>query len=147
MVSFWASLAMSTLEPRQPTQPSKTIECFPNPRPDALYQIESVTREFTCNCPATGQPDFATIRVRYAPGPHCYELKSFKQYLWSYRNEGHYHEDVTNRILADLVAVTEPVWMEVRGEFNMRGGIATTITARFGTRPNGLEDVERAPLN
>lgn len=138
---------MSTLEPRTPKQPSKQIECFPNPRPDSLYQVESVTREFTCNCPATGQPDFATIRVRYAPGERCFELKSFKLYLWSYRNEGHYHEDVTNRILADLVLATDPVWMEVRGEFNIRGGIATTVTARHGQRPDGLAEIERAPLN
>ncbi|MCH2101315.1 MAG: preQ(1) synthase [Planctomycetes bacterium] len=137
---------MSTLDKRTPTQPSMEIECFPNPRANSLYQIESVTREFTCNCPATGQPDFATIRVRYVPGPRCFELKSFKLYLWSYRNEGHYHEDVTNRILADLVAATDPVWMEVRGEFSIRGGIATTVTARHGARPEGLEEIERAPL-
>ena len=81
-----------------------------------------------------------------ADSPFTVESKSFKLYLWSYRNEGHYHEDVTNRILADLVAATEPVWMEVRGEFNIRGGIATTVTARHGKRPDGLEDIERAPL-
>ncbi len=122
----------------------RELETFPNPRPDHQYLVESVTPEFTCVCPKTGQPDFATIRVRYAPGPRCFELKSFKLYLWSFRDEGHFHEDVTNRILADLVAAVEPVWMEVRGEFHVRGGVATTVTARHGQRPAGLEAVEPA---
>lgn len=125
-------------------EPQRTIETFPNPRPGAHYLVESVTPEFTCVCPRTGQPDFATLRVRYVPGPRCFELKSFKLYLWSFRDEGHYHEDATNRILADLVAAVEPVWMEVRGEFHVRGGIATTVTARHGALPAALEGVERA---
>ncbi len=137
---------MSTLDPRQPTTPQKEIECFENPRPGAMYLVESVTSEFTCVCPVTGQPDFATIRVRYAPGPRCFELKSYKLYLWSFRDEGHFHEDVTNRILADLVDATDPVWMEVRGEFNLRGGIGTTVTARHGQLPDVLHGVEAAPL-
>ncbi|MCX8229862.1 MAG: preQ(1) synthase [Planctomycetota bacterium] len=130
---------MSTLEPRQPTVPTPEIETFENPHPNQSYLVESWTDEFTCICPLTGQPDFATIRVRYVPGPRCFELKSFKLYLWSYRNEGHFHEDLTNRILADLEAAMDPIWLEVRGEFNVRGGIQTHVTARCGTRPENLE--------
>ncbi|RMH01592.1 MAG: NADPH-dependent 7-cyano-7-deazaguanine reductase QueF [Planctomycetota bacterium] len=120
------------------------IEVFPNPHPDRTYLVESVAPEFTCLCPRTGQPDFATIRVRYAPGKSCFELKSFKLFLGSFRNEGHFHEDVTNRILAELVAAVDPVWMEVRGEFHVRGGIATTVTVRHGTLPAALAGVEPA---
>ena len=129
---------MSTLEERQPTAPAKTIEVFDNPHPDHTYLVESVTDEFTCICPLTGQPDFATIRVRYAPGAKCFELKSFKLYLWSFRDEGHFHEDVTNQIMADLRDALIPVWLEVRGDFHTRGGIATTVTARCGEKPAGL---------
>jgi len=120
------------------------LETFPNPCPERAFLIESVTHEFTCNCPKTGQPDFATIRLRYVPGPRCVELKSLKLYLWGFRDEGHFHEDVTNRILDTLAGACEPVWMEVRGEFNVRGGIATTITARCGERPASLDGVERS---
>ncbi len=120
------------------------IETFPNPRPDQDYLVESVTPEFTCVCPKTGQPDFATIRVRYVPDSSCFELKSFKLYLWSFRQEGHFHEDVSNQILADLVAAVAPIWMEVRGEFHVRGGVATTVTVRHGTRPASLDGVEPA---
>lgn len=123
------------------------LETFENPHPDHDYMVESVTPEFTCVCPLSGQPDFATIRVRYVPGPRCFELKSFKLYLWSFRNEGHFHEDVTNRILAKLVAALEPVWMEVRGEFNVRGGMATTVSARNGELPPSLHQVEPAVWN
>lgn len=122
------------------------IETFPNPRPGRPYLIESATREFTCVCPRTGQPDFATLRIRYVPAERCFELKSLKQYLWGFREHGHFHEDVTNRILDALVAATQPTWMEVRGEFNLRGGISTTVTARHGARPAGLEEIERNPL-
>jgi len=122
---------------------SALIETFANPRPGRQYLIESVTHEFTCVCPKTGQPDFGSIRIRYVPDGKCVELKSLKLFLWGFRQEGHFHEDVTNRILDRLVEATAPVWMEVRGEFNVRGGIATTVTARHGRRPDGLEDVER----
>jgi 7-cyano-7-deazaguanine reductase len=88
--------------------------------------------EFTCVCPKTGQPDFGTIRVVYVPGEFCIELKSFKLYLWSYRNEGAFHESVTNRILDDLVAACRPRRMTVEGDFNVRGGIHTVVTARYG---------------
>jgi 7-cyano-7-deazaguanine reductase len=91
--------------------------------------------EFTCLCPMTGQPDFATIRIRYVPDQHLVELKSLKLYLWSYRQEGAFHEDVTNRILNDIVAAARPRWVEVVGDFNVRGGIKTEIRAVYGKRP------------
>lgn len=122
------------------------LETFPNPCPERAYFIESVTREFTCVCPMTGQPDFATLRIRYVPGPLCVELKSLKLYLWGFRDEGHFHEEVTNRILDTLVGACEPVWMEVRGEFQVRGGIATTVTVRHGERPSTLDGVERTEI-
>ena len=93
--------------------------------------------EFTCVCPKTGQPDFATIRVRYVPGPRCIELLSLKLYLWSFREEGAFHEDVVNRILDDLVAACSPKYMSVIGDFNVRGGIHTVVTAEHGTAPEG----------
>lgn len=122
------------------------IETFPNPRPGRDYLIESVTGEFSCVCPRTGQPDFATLRIRYVPGEACYELKSLKLYLQGFRQGGHFHEEVVNRILDDLAAALHPVWLEVRGEFARRGGVATAVTARHGRRPDGLDEVERAPL-
>ncbi len=93
--------------------------------------------EFTCVCPKTGQPDFATIRVRYVPGPRCVELLSLKLYLWSYREEGAFHEDVVNRILDDLVEACSPKYMSVEGDFNVRGGIHTVVTAEHGAAPGG----------
>lgn len=113
-----------------PTQPSRQLETFPNPHPDREYEIDLTCPEFTAVCPITGQPDFATIRITYVPGPRCVELKSLKLYLWSYRNEGHFHEDVTNRILNDLVAALDPIRMTVVGDFNVRGGIKTVVTVR-----------------
>lgn len=110
------------------TQPSRTLDTFENPSPDRDYEIAFDCPEFTCVCPMTGQPDFANIRIRYTPGARCVELKSLKLYLWSFREEGHFHEAVTNQILDDLVAVLSPRKMTVVGEFNVRGGIATTIT-------------------
>ena len=120
-----------------PTQPSKQIETIPNPRQDRDYEVAMECPEFTCVCPKTGQPDFATIRVRYVPGPRCVELLSLKLYLWSFREEGAFHEDVVNRILDDLVAVCSPKFMRVIGDFNVRGGIRTVVTAEYGTAPAG----------
>ena len=111
------------------TRPSKILEAFPNPRPERDYEIAMECPEFTCVCPRTGQPDFATIRIRYVPAQLCLELKSLKLYLWSYRNEGAFHEAVTNRILDDLVEALQPKSMTVVGDFNVRGGIHTTIIA------------------
>lgn len=114
-----------------PTTPSKNLETFPNPRPGREYEIRFTCPEFTCLCPRTGQPDFATIRVEYVPGDVCVELKSLKLYLWSFRDEGHYHEAVTNRILDDLVAAVRPRKMRVVGVFRIRGGIHTVVTAEY----------------
>ena len=112
-----------------PTQPSKELETFVNPMPERDYTIEMRVPEFTCLCPKTGQPDFATIFIHYVPSEHCIELKSLKLYLWSYRNEGAFHEAVTNRILDDLVRACAPRYLRVRAEFYVRGGIYTTVTA------------------
>lgn len=116
------------------TKPQKLLETFPNPEPDREYEIHFTCPEFTCVCPRTGQPDFATIRITYVPDKRCVELKSLKLYLWSYRDEGQFHEAVTNRILDDLVAATRPRRMEVEGDFNIRGGIHTVVKARYAGR-------------
>ena len=107
----------------------KILETFPNPKQGRAYEIAFECPEFTCVCPMTGQPDFATIRIRYTPDDLCVELKSLKLYLWSYRGEGAFHEAVTNRILDDLVAAVRPKEMTVVGDFNVRGGIHTVVTA------------------
>jgi len=117
------------------TQPSKQLEVVPNPHPDRDYEVCLEIPEFTCLCPMTGQPDFATIRIRYVPDQHLVELKSIKLYVWSYRNEGAFHEDVTNRILNDFVTVAAPRWIEVLGDFSIRGGIKTVVRATHGKRP------------
>ena len=111
------------------TAPSKNLETFANPKPGRDYEISMECPEFTCVCPRTGQPDFATIRIRYVPTELCVELKSLKLYLWSYRNAGAFHEAVINRILDDLVQAIRPKTMTVVGDFNVRGGIHTTVTA------------------
>ena len=113
------------------TKPSKQLETFPNPRPERDFEIAMECPEFTCICPRTGQPDFATIRIRYVPADLCVELKSLKLYLWSYRDEGAFHEAVINRILDDLVEACRPKTMTVVGDFNVRGGIHTTVTAEY----------------
>ena len=121
-----------------PTQPSKYLETFPNPNPDRDYEIEISTPEFTCVCPMTGQPDFATITIRYVPDQRCVELKALKLYLWSYRNEGAFHEKVTNTILDDIVAATEPRFVRITAKWYVRGGIYTTVIAehrRKGWQP------------
>lgn len=115
-----------------PTTPSKKIETFANPAPQRDYVITCECREFTCLCPVTGQPDFANITVKYIPDKLCVELKSLKLYLWSYRNEGAFHEAVTNKILSDLVAAITPRWMEISAKFKVRGGIDTTVTVTHG---------------
>jgi 7-cyano-7-deazaguanine reductase len=112
------------------TSPAKTLDTFENPNPERDYEIFFECPEFTCLCPKTGQPDFATLRIRYVPDQRCVELKSLKLYLWSFRDEGHFHEAVTNRILNDLVAATQPRRMTIEGDFYVRGGIRTVITAK-----------------
>ena len=110
---------------------SKELETYANPRPERDYEINLECPEFTCVCPRTGQPDFATIRIQYVPDSLCIELKSLKLYLWSFRNEGAFHEDVTNRILDNLVQACRPRSMSVVGDFNVRGGIHTVVTASY----------------
>ncbi len=117
-----------------PTEPSKKLDVFPNPKPDRDYEIQFECPEFTCLCPRTGQPDFATVRIRYTPDRLCVELKSLKLYLWSYRNEGAFHEKVTNQILDDLVKATKPRRMQIEGDFFVRGGIHTMVTATYEKR-------------
>ena len=109
------------------TTPSKDLDTFSNPHPDRDYTIRIRIPEFTCLCPKTGQPDFATLTLEYVPDLLCVELKSLKLYIWSFREEGAFHEDVTNRILNDLVAACEPRFMRLRAEFNVRGGIYTDV--------------------
>ncbi len=117
-------------------QASKQLETFPNPHPDRDYDIHMECPEFTCLCPMTGQPDFATIDIDYTPNKLCIELKSLKLYLWSYRNEGAFHEAVTNKILDDIVKAIKPRRLRVIGDFFVRGGIHTTVTVDYpGTRP------------
>ncbi len=123
------------LSPRAGTRPSRALETFPNPKPGRSYQIKFECPEFTCVCPMTGQPDFATIRIAYVPDARCVELKSLKLYLWSFRDEGTFHEAVTNRILDDLVAALSPTWMKVEGDFMVRGGIHTVVVAEHGALP------------
>lgn len=113
------------------TQPSKQLQTFPNPELERNYTIQFECPEFTCLCPKTGQPDFATIRIEYIPDTKCLELKSLKLYLWSYRNEGTFHETVTNDILDDLVQACRPRRMTVEGDFYVRGGIHTIVKASY----------------
>jgi 7-cyano-7-deazaguanine reductase len=107
--------------------PSRGLQTFPNPNPERDYEIAFEAPEFTCLCPMTSQPDFATIRIRYVPDEKCVELKSLKLYLWSYRDEGTFHEAVTNRIANDLIAALSPRYLYVEGDFYVRGGIKTVV--------------------
>lgn len=126
------------------TKPSKDLETFDNPRSGRDFTIRMEIPEFTCLCPKTGQPDFATIHLEYVPDEKCVELKSLKLYMWSFRDEGHFHEDMTNRILDDLVAVTQPKFMRVTGEFYVRGGIWTDVVAEH--RKDGWQAPELVGL-
>jgi 7-cyano-7-deazaguanine reductase len=125
-------------------EPSTRLETFANPTPERDYTIRMTIPEFSCLCPKTGQPDFATLKLEYVPDERCVELKSLKLYIWSFRNRGAFHEAVTNEILDDLVAVTAPRFMRLLAEFNVRGGIYTTVVAErrrpgwSGTTPISL---------
>ena len=121
----------AALTDEQIANPWSILEAFPNPKPQRDYQIELVFPEFTSVCPVTGQPDFATITIRYVPDRHCVEMKSLKLYFYAFRNKGIFYEGVTNQILDDLVAVLKPRRMTVVGEFAVRGGTAGTVTARY----------------
>ncbi len=114
-----------------PSKPEKTLETFPNPYRDRDYHIHMEIPEFTCLCPKTGQPDFATLVLDYIPERKCIELKSLKLYIWSYRNEGVFHEAVTNKILDDLVAVLAPRYIRLIARFYVRGGIFTNVTVDY----------------
>ena len=111
------------------TTPSRSLETFSNPAPERDYTIRMTIPEFSCLCPKTGQPDFATLKLEYVPNERCVELKSLKLYIWSYRDRGAFHEAVTNEILADLVAATAPRFLRLTADFNVRGGIYTTVVA------------------
>jgi 7-cyano-7-deazaguanine reductase len=112
-----------------PSQPSKDLETFDNPQPERDYTIRIHIPEFTCLCPKTGQPDFAEMTLEYVPDRLCVELKALKMYIWSFRDQGAFHEAVTNEILGDLVAATRPRFMRLSAECNVRGGIYTTVVA------------------
>ena len=120
-------------------QPSKRLETFPNRTPGRFYLVRVESRELTCLCPKTGQPDFAEILVRYVPDAQVVESKSFKLYLASYRNEGVFHEHLINRVLDDFVAASGPHWCEVTGRFSVRGGVAITVVAEH-TRSAAARD-------
>jgi 7-cyano-7-deazaguanine reductase len=113
---------------------SQSLETFPNPQPDRDYAIRMRIPEFTCLCPKTGQPDFATLHLEYVPAKLCVELKSLKLYIWSYRNEGAFHEAVTNRITDDLARLLAPRFLRLTAEFYVRGGIYTTVVAEHRQR-------------
>ncbi|HTP63519.1 MAG TPA: preQ(1) synthase [Burkholderiales bacterium] len=112
-----------------PSSPGTTLETFPNPSPDGDYTIRMSIPEFTCLCPKTGQPDFATLELEYVPGPRCVELKSLKLYIWAFRERGAFHEAVTNEIADQLAAATDPRFLRLTARFNVRGGITTTVVA------------------
>jgi 7-cyano-7-deazaguanine reductase len=113
------------------TDETQTFETFPNPHPDNDYSMTITTNEFSCLCPVTGRADYATITIDYAPGERIVELKNLRDYLASFRNEPTFHEDITNRILNDLVAATHPRRMDVTADFNIRGGLHAVVTAHY----------------
>jgi 7-cyano-7-deazaguanine reductase len=124
-----ALVAQREAPPSPPTAPQKRLDVFPNPSPERDYVIQFEIPEFTCNCPLTGQPDFARFAIDMVADRLCIELKSLKLYLWSYRNEGSFHEKVTNTILDDIVAATRPRYARITARWNVRGGIYTNIVA------------------
>ncbi len=119
---------------RRGAKPAKKLETFPNHHPERDYIVTLRTEEFTCVCPATGQPDFARLTIQYIPDKRILESKSLKLYLWSHRNEGAFHEHVTNAILDDLVKVLAPRWCKITAEFAVRGGISITVEAEHKQR-------------
>jgi 7-cyano-7-deazaguanine reductase len=126
------------------TQPSRALDTFPNPNPERDFTIHIDTPEFTCLCPLTSQPDFATIEIEYVPDQSCLELKALKNYFWSYRDQGAFHEAVTNQILTDLVAASSPRFMRINADFNVRGGVYTRIVVEH--RAEGWQAPERVDL-
>src|SRR5450759_2403607 len=131
-----------------PSKPSQSLATFPNPSPQRAYRIHMEIPEFTCLCPRTGQPDFATLYLDYVPDRVCVELKSLKLYIWSYRNQGAFHEAVTNRILDDLAKATKPRYMRLTARFYVRGGIFTSVIAEIrkkGWRPQPAHSLDALP--
>ena len=126
------------------TRPDRSLETFPNPAPERDYTIHIEVPEFTCLCPKTGQPDFATLVIDYIPEQSCIELKALKFYVWSYREEGAFHEAVTNRILGDLVAACQPRYLRLTARFNVRGGIWTHVTVEH--RADGWQPPQKVEL-
>ena len=116
------------------TRPTRKLATFANPAPQRDIEIQFTVPEFTCVCPLTGQPDFATIRIRYIPDKLCVELKSLKLYFWSFRDEGAFHEAVTHQFLTDLATLLKPRYLEIIGDFNVRGGIHTVVTVRHAKK-------------
>lgn len=133
---------VAPLEP--PSAPSKELHVFPNPAPQRDYTVRFAIDEFTCLCPLTGQPDFARLRIEMVCDALCVELKSLKMYVWSYRNEGAFHEKVTNTILDDLVKATKPRFVRIRADWNVRGGIVTDVVAEY--RKTGWKPAPRVEL-
>lgn len=132
------------MPPNPPTAPSKELHVFPNPAPERDYVIRFDVPEFTCLCPLTGQPDFATLIIDYVPDRKCVELKSLKLYAWSYRNEGAFHEKVTNAILDDIVAAVAPRYARLTAKWYVRGGIFTNVVAEH--RKKGWKPTPRVDL-
>jgi len=133
-----------------PSRPNRRLETFPNPHPARDYRIHMEIPEFTCLCPKTGQPDFATLVLDYVPDRLCVELKSLKLYIWSYRNQGAFHEAATHRVLDDLVQATRPRFMRLTAKFNVRGGIFTTVVAehaKSGWKPRPAVDISSLPAS
>jgi len=128
-----------------PSAPSKDLETFPNPAPERDYSIRIRVPEFTCLCPKTGQPDFAELTLDYIPERLCVELKSLKLYVWSFRDQGAFHEAVTNQILKDLVTAIEPRFMRLSADFNVRGGIYTTVVAEHRAKNWAAPDPVHLP--
>lgn len=133
----------------RPAKPSKKLEAFPNRTPDRHYLVTLETDEFTCLCPLTGQPDFARLTIQYVPDQKIVESKSLKLYLWSYRDEGAFHEHVINQICDDLVKALDPHWIRVTGVFNVRGGIGIRVDAEHTKTPQAralwIEREDRTP--
>jgi 7-cyano-7-deazaguanine reductase len=132
-----------------PSAPSKTLQVFPNPAPERDYLIQFQVPEFTCHCPLTGQPDFAHFTIEMVADQSCVELKSLKMYFWSYRDEGAFHEKVTNQILDDIVAATAPRYARITAKWNVRGGIYTNVVAehrRSGWTPQPAVDLPSLPV-
>jgi 7-cyano-7-deazaguanine reductase len=134
MIPFGRAFSAEFSELFMPSRPSKRLQTFANPSPRRDYRICMEIPEFTCLCPMTGQPDFATLSLEYVPDRRCVELKSLKLYVWSFRDQGAFHEAVTNRILEDLVKATQPRFMRLTAKFNVRGGICTSIVVEHRMR-------------